>query len=265
MARARAHRIQITADRVTSALAGDGADLARALGDKALIRAAGGAELLITGVPLPQLNGVLTLRTSVTANDVRDLLDSVELKDIPHSVQIRPGCTPDLVELVKGRGMVEDEPVPLMAMHSAIDSLREIANHPQLTIRTLSPDEADIHTAIAAEGFGAPPELFEAMVTPALLARPGHRAYVGIVDGKSVTTAMGFTSGDHVGIFDVATLPGYRARGYGAALTARAALDGFNAGASFAYLQSSAMGLKVYERLGFQTLETWSVWITPSA
>ena len=43
----------------------------------------------------------------------------------------------------------------------------------------------------------------------------------------------------------------------------RAVLDGFNAGASVAYPQSSPMGLRVYERLGFQTLETWSVWITP--
>jgi len=253
----------ITADAVTSALSAAGADLAAALGGKALVRTAGDAELWITGLALAQMNGVLTLRTSAAADDVRDLLDFDALKNLPHSVQVRPGCATSIAEVAKLRGMVEDEPVPLMAMQPPIERLQKIANHPRLSIRRLNPEEATIHTAIAAAGFGVPPELFEAMVTPALLARPGYRAYVGTVDGRPVTTAFGFISGDHVGIFDVATPPDHRARGYGAALTAHVVLDGFNAGASVAYLQSSPMGLRVYERLGFQTLETWSVWITP--
>jgi GNAT superfamily N-acetyltransferase len=256
--------VPITADRVTSALSSDVADLVAAIGDRALVRTAGEAELLITGLALAQMNGVLTLRASAAADDVRALLDFNALKNLPHSVQIRPGCSGDIAEVAKRRGMVEEEPVPLMAMEPPLELLHEIANHPQLSIRTLNPGEAAIHTAIAAEGFGAPPELFAAMVSPALLARPGYRAYVGTVDGQPVATAMAFTSGDHVGIFDVATPPRHRARGYGAALTARAALDGFKAGASYAYLQSSAMGLSVYERLGFRILETWSMWITAS-
>jgi hypothetical protein len=35
--------------------------------------------------------------------------------------------------------------------------------------------------------------------------------------------------------------------------------------ASLAYLQSSAMGLRVYEMLGFRTVEDWSVWMSPGA
>ena len=257
--------LPLTADEVASALAFDGADLAAALGGKALTRTLGDADLLITGAPIPQLNGVLTLRTSVSAADVRELLDIVALRNIPHSVQIRPGCTRDLVELVKARGMVQGEPVPLMAMRSASAHLKEMATPPGLTVRMLIPAEAAIHSAIAAEGFGSPPELFEALISPTLLARPGYRAYVGTVDGKDVATSIGFTGGGHVGIFDVATPPAYRGRGYGSAVTARATLDGFEAGASFAYLQSSPMGLKIYERLGFETLERWSVWITPGS
>jgi predicted GNAT family acetyltransferase len=79
---------------------------------------------------------------------------------------------------------------------------------------------------------------------------------------KRRSTALGVTDGDHVGIFNVATPPAHRGKGYGAAITAWAVGDGFQNGASVAFLQSSPMGFRVYERLGFRTVEDWSVWIS---
>lgn len=254
--------LPLTADRVTAALVQDGDSMVAALGGKASTMTAGDAGLMITGVPIPTLNGVLTLRTTATVDDVRYLLDIVARTNLPHSILIRPGSTSELIDLAHERGLVEDEPIPLMAMHLN-HSAREFAHHPDLSIRTLDPDEAGIHTSLAADGFEAPLEMFEGLVTPAVLAQPGSHAYVGSVDGRDVVTALSSTSEDHVGIFDVATPPAHRGRGYGTAITAHAALEGFNAGASFAYLQSSPAGFRIYERLGFRTLETWSVWITP--
>ena len=40
-------------------------------------------------------------------------------------------------------------------------------------------------------------------------------------------------------------------------MTARAVAEGVAAGAHTAYLQASAMGYGVYERMGFRTAETW--------
>ena len=122
--------LPLTADEVTSALEFDGADLAASLGDKGLIRTLGDVSLLITWAPIPQLNGMLTLRTSARAADVSDLLDFVASKNVPHSSQIRPGCDPDLIDLPKGRGLVEDAPLPLMTMRSATEQLRGVASHP---------------------------------------------------------------------------------------------------------------------------------------
>ena len=73
---------------------------------------------------------------------------------------------------------------------------------------------------------------------------------------------MGIVEADHVGICNVATLPTYRGRGYGAAINARAVLDGYAATASFALLQSSESGFRVYQRLGFRTLENLAVWVS---
>jgi hypothetical protein len=44
-------------------------------------------------------------------------------------------------------------------------------------------------------------------------------------------------------------------------VTARAAADGFAAGATWAWLQSSTTGYHVYEALGFRTLERWLCWV----
>ena len=65
-----------------------------------------------------------------------------------------------------------------------------------------------------------------------------------------------YTDG-HVGVFNIATPPEHRGRGYGRAVTARVVADGVRAGARTAYLQASPMGLGVYQRMGFRTGETW--------
>lgn len=65
-----------------------------------------------------------------------------------------------------------------------------------------------------------------------------------------------------MGIFTVATLQPHRQRGYGAAVTARAANDGLLSGATWVWLQSSEVGYGVYEHLGFRTLERWPCWVS---
>lgn len=57
---------------------------------------------------------------------------------------------------------------------------------------------------------------------------------------------------------------GASGHGYGPALTAQAARDGFAAGAELAWLQSSAMGHSVYRRLGFRDVETYLLLTRPS-
>lgn len=252
----------ITADAVASALASDFKLLLPALGPEAVAVPAGDAILVITGIPVPTMNGVFLLRPTAADSDVAALLDIVAATGFPYCVQVRPGSRTSLVELVERRGMVESEPEPLMILESPGRSLTDAAGHSELTARLLAPDEAGVHAEIAAAGFEAPVEIFQMLATRDLLEQPGVRAYVGTVHGEPVTTALGITNADHVGVFDVATPPAHQRRGYGAAITARATLDGFASGATFAYLQSSAAGFAVYERLGFRTLETWSIWIS---
>ena len=83
-------------------------------------------------------------------------------------------------------------------------------------------------------------------------------------NGRPVATALGVTAGEFTAIFNVATEPTYRRRGFGTALTARAVADGVLAGASWCWLQASDAGYPVYRNLGFRTIETWPYWVSRS-
>jgi len=155
--------------------------------------------------------------------------------------------------------MCRDVDVPLMALPRE----RELPRLDQgdLVIEVLDPEQAVVHAELAAAGFQAPVDAFLELMTAAVIGRPGVRTYVGKVAGEPVVTGVGVCLENHVGIFNVATLPAHRRRGYGAAITGRAVRDGLDRGARWAWLQSSPDGYSVYEKLGFTTLESWECWI----
>lgn len=91
------------------------------------------------------------------------------------------------------------------------------------------------------------------------------RFFVGYEGGRPVATSALYESDRVAGIFFVATIPSARRRGYGAALT-WAALDAARrGGADTGFLQASAMGRPVYERMGFCWATDYSTWESPFA
>jgi GNAT superfamily N-acetyltransferase len=83
------------------------------------------------------------------------------------------------------------------------------------------------------------------------------RRWVGWVDGKSVGLSASFIDAGVINVALVATLPEARGKGYGAALTWRAALaePGLPA-----MLLSSDMGRPIYDRMGFLPLYRFTLW-----
>ncbi len=215
----------------------------------------------MTGVPVPTLNGVMAYRKDAERDAVSGLLELVADAGVPHCLQFARGCSRELTALGEERGMRRTDDIPLMTLTSG----RELPPLDQgdLQIEVLEPDQAVVHAELAAAGFDAPLEAFLRLMTPAVIGRPGVRTYVGKIDGESVATGAGICVQDHVGIFNVATLPSHRRRGYGAAITARAVRDGLDRGVRWAWLQSSRDGYGVYEKLGFRTQESWECWISP--
>ena len=134
----------------------------------------------------------------------------------------------------------------------------------QVELRRVGADAEllDMALDVTARGFGAPRTFFEPLFASGMQAE-GLDLWLAFVDGVAVSTATGLVRGDNVGIFDVATPPEHRRKGYGAVVTAAAVAHGFDAGASLAYLQASDMGFPVYEALGFRTVSTYVVQTRP--
>ena len=219
-------------------------------------RRASGAIAAVTCLPVPTLNGVWCGSADARPTEVAELLDAVASRGVPHCLQL-PTAGAALRAVALERGMTPEEDVPLMRL----DGKPQGSNSSALRVRRLAPEDAMVHADIAARAFGAPIEVFAALVSQPLLSADGLAYYVGEIDGDLVTTGLGMTIGDHVGVFSIATPPEHRRRGYGAAITARIVADGQAAGARWAWLQSSTDGYGVYERLGFTTVATSECWI----
>jgi ribosomal protein S18 acetylase RimI-like enzyme len=218
--------------------------------------------LLFPPVPVPQFNGVWPLDDDA-APALDAALDEIRDRALPYSVQVRRGRTPAWEEEAARLGLTGEEPMPGMVTAPADLSGPDL---PELEIiRVETADGLAQTLAVAAAGFGAPANMLAPLYLLETAAIEGLSYYLGRVDGRDVSTSVGYTLGDTVGVFNVATPPEYRGRGYGAALTVEAAREGFAAGAELAWLQASAMGFSVYRRLGFREAAEYVLLTRPEA
>jgi ribosomal protein S18 acetylase RimI-like enzyme len=253
----------VSAEAAAAALVESWGHLGAAVSD-GWTRAERGAVAAVTGVALPTLNGVWVTVADAQSEVVAGLLNEVAATGLPYCLQARPGGAEQLTSQAAARGMTREDDIPLMVLEEPREIGRDrVAD--ELLIRELPASEASAHARLAAAGFESPAEPFLQLMTPSVLAAPGVRCYLGEVDGQPVTTGVGLTLGSYVGIFNIATPPACRRRGYGAAVTARAVADGVAAGAKWAWLQSSPAGYQVYQRLGFRTTENWRCWLSTIA
>lgn len=111
-------------------------------------------------------------------------------------------------------------------------------------------------TRIFIKGYQIPEAAFQPFFE--LLAGLGLdlplRHYLGYLHDQPVATASLFLGAGVAGIYNVATLAEARGQGIGAALTLKPLYEARQMGYHAAVLQSSDMGYRVYQRLGFRKL-----------
>jgi ribosomal protein S18 acetylase RimI-like enzyme len=242
------------AERVHDALRGMFENLCGVYDEARFERRDGYDLLLFPAIPLPQFNGVLALDDEA-APALADALAEIEQLGLPCSVQLREDQAPRSAKEARRLGLTKEEHLPALVARPRDLSAGDLAG--LVITRVDGREDSEVAKATAAAGFGAPEAIFEPIYAPDVFALDGFAAYVGRVGGEPVSTSIGYTVGDTVGIFNVGTPEEHRGRGYGAAVTAAAARGGFANGAELAWLQSSAMGLSVYRRLGFRDVATY--------
>jgi GNAT superfamily N-acetyltransferase len=90
---------------------------------------------------------------------------------------------------------------------------------------------------------------------------PALDAWVAIEDGMAVAGAWTFRHGDDCGVYGVGTIPELRRRGLASRLMEHALDHATQFGARSASLQSTAMGQRLYESLGFHPAGRYEEWL----
>jgi GNAT superfamily N-acetyltransferase len=156
------------------------------------------------------------------------------------------------LRIVRGQG------IPVMLLAPVAGEPVEIAG---LAIRRVCTEaELAIFRDTALRGFDMTADVADAITPLALLGTPDVAYYVGYLDGQPVATASRVTAQRTAGIYNVSTLREHRKRGIGAAITWRAALDGYAEGCVCAALQATDMGFNVYRRMGFRHVADYTTW-----
>ena len=211
-----------------------------------------------TGIPIPPFNGVWTATADVATEDVLAAVDEFAAGDMPWNLQLRPGYPAELDHELAARGLVITGEFPFMVLPDPAPLAAAVQRSAATYRQVETYADLDSLLSLLETGFGMPPELTRTMF-------PMRLMFLGATwiatDGQDVSTALGFVHDGWCGVFDVATPEEQRGRGYGGAVTAHTVEAARATGARGAYLQSSPIGLSVYERLGFVTAETWQQWM----
>jgi len=231
----------------------------------AISRREGGVATVLTGLPILLFNQVIIESEDASGAAIERAVAQARSRGSAFVVNLRVGEDDAWLDLVGRLGLVPLSPepwIPGMALHPVpVGATPPPAGH---EIREVT-DEAGIedHILTASTGFELPESILRGFLTPEVVARPDVTVYVGYTDGVPVSTGLGLRTGRTIGVYNIATIPSYRKRGYGAAMSARIADDGVAAGCDVAILQSSEMGYPVYARLGYRTVVRYMGYVEP--
>lgn len=173
------------------------------------------------------------------------------------AIEVRVGRQPEVERLLAERGYAVVVRRPAMALHPV--AVAEAAA-PRVRVRRVA-DDADLAAfhAIQGEVFDLAPGIAEEFLPRRAVETPGIAFLLAWHDDVPCATASVSVSEHGAGIVGVGTLPAYRRRGIGRAVTAaaiRAAGD-----VDLAWLYPSPVARRLYEGLGFRALDDTQVWV----
>jgi GNAT superfamily N-acetyltransferase len=233
----------------------------------AVVRRSEGVALIATGLPIRLFNEVIVESDAATPAAITDAVAVTRRRGDRFLVLLRIGADDRFLPLMDDLGLIpnpEEAAIPGMALHPLPTTLEDRSR--DLEIRRIT-DRAglDDHIHVGAAGFGMPEALLRTLMGAPLPIDHRVAIYVGYAAGVPVTSGLGARTGRTMGIFNIATVPDARKRGFGAAMTDRIALDGRALGCDVAVLQASEMGRPIYERLGYRTVIQYVGYVDPAS
>lgn len=183
-------------------------------------------------------------------------------QQVPWSVQGMGAVAKALAAQAHDYGLVHTDVEPAMLLTPLIQ--RPTAQS-ELIIRPVETmEQLYAFDEIVNMSFGMPSDPSGMISTLADYQRVNLTPYLGVVEGVPVVTALRSSAYGIAMIHVVCTLPAYRRRGFGEAMTWRAALDGIAEGCTASFLTATPLGHSVYARMGYQPCGDVHTWHAPA-
>lgn len=216
-----------------------------------------------SGLPHGQLNGVLRAAAGELVDEYADKLTD-RLRGVPWMWWVGSDSGPGVADRLEAHGAEFVGAIPVMAM--SLDRPIAYDPPPAVKIGTVETDEALSEWArVYCACFGVPDPAVDDTLraeTERTDAGPVVR-FAATLEGRTVGTALLLTTHDVAGIYVVTTLPEYRSRGIGTAVTAAALETARERGLRVGTLQASQLGEPVYRRMGFAKVDEYRVYRFP--
>lgn len=222
----------------------------------------------LSGLPSPLFNGVARARLTPDDMDaqITAALRPFREHGAPMYWWVSPTTRPpDLGDRLLAHGLARDGGMPGMAID--LDS-QPADTSSACVVTPVTTEEAAREWAETAQvGNEAPPAFLPALLEMVMRLsfgpEPRWTSFLGKVGGRPVATSQLFAYAGVAGVYCVSTVPNARRRGYGAEVTRSALRHARDLGYRVAVLQSSQMGLRIYEDMGFRTLMRFELYTLP--
>lgn len=227
------------------------------------VRQFGSITATATGIPHPEYNRVFVFEPP-SHESLTAAMDWVERSDVPFWVTATEATARVVEDVSRDRGLAElDRTVPGMVL----ESLDEIPPpDDEVDVSEVSdPSGLEDFVTVFSEVFDVPREYLRPDPSNAnsdsnsdSTGDAARTALVGYVGDQPVATGSLFRSDAVAGVFAIAVVEAVRGRGIGEAMTWEVLRAGRAAGCRIGALQSTEMAIPLYEKLGFETVETYS-------
>lgn len=203
----------------------------------------------------PLFNNVLkTTLNHDEIHSVSPIIKNYKEQNVPFLWRMWDHDTPDnLGEILLEIGGQQMPSITLMAID--LDTFHPLTEpFPGMTIQSVRNKRDGLNFAFcASRAFSIPSDLTNPMAELMSKQDQNISNYVGLIEGKAISTSTIFYSNDFAGIYNVGTLPEFQGKGIGLEMMTTilliAKLDGYKT----AILHSTPAGKRLYEKLGFQT------------
>lgn len=218
-----------------------------------------GSLRFLTGLPHPLFNGLFSAELAPESAEaqIRAVQEEFRRRGLPMVWWVvgttRPG---DLGARLQAHGFLKSCAPNMVLDLSAAEETPETDGALRVCAVASAQTYRNGWSAVMAAAFQLPPFVEKAAAESGerldLSPQSDMRCFLGSYEGRAAACACLFLSAGVAGIYSVGTLPEFRGRGFGAAVTRAAIAEARRRGYRFCALQSSQKGYSLYRRLGFR-------------